>query len=404
MKTKFISLLLSSCLVFTQMHSQNVWTQKANFGGTARNFSFGFSIGAMGYIGAGLNGAAYANDFWQYNPATNTWAQMASITNGRAAAITFVIGSKAYVCAGAGSVQYNDLQEYDPALNLWTAKANLPAQGRYGGFGFSINGMGYAGGGNPGSGTSQCLTDFYEYNPATNSWLQKANFPGYPRYGMAGIAIGNNGYAGLGLNQIGAALFFNDWFEYSPVNNVWATKANLPATARNYPFCFVIGNTGYLGGGENVVALNDFWSYDATNDAWQQLINFGGGNRWSAAGFSIGNFGYAGTGSDFTIKYNDFWEYSPLVGINESHGERSRTIIGPSPTNGNIEINFQENFSIPTQFEVYSTQGKKVFSKTIASNQKKVKVDLKNLCDGVYFYSLTDAGRKIQNGKFQIIK
>jgi hypothetical protein len=39
------------------------WTQKANFGGSARYGAYGFSIGLNGYIGAGFDGSD-RDDFW----------------------------------------------------------------------------------------------------------------------------------------------------------------------------------------------------------------------------------------------------------------------------------------------------------------------------------------------------
>ena len=36
----------------------------------------GFSIGSKGYIGTGYNGSLY-KDFWEYDPATNAWTQKA---------------------------------------------------------------------------------------------------------------------------------------------------------------------------------------------------------------------------------------------------------------------------------------------------------------------------------------
>ena len=35
----------------------NTWTQKADFGGTARKNAVGFSIGTKGYIGTGCDGS-----------------------------------------------------------------------------------------------------------------------------------------------------------------------------------------------------------------------------------------------------------------------------------------------------------------------------------------------------------
>jgi hypothetical protein len=55
----------------------NTWTQKADFGGTARLFAVGFSIGSKGYIGTGIIGSAppgiiVTKDFWEYDPGSCT--------------------------------------------------------------------------------------------------------------------------------------------------------------------------------------------------------------------------------------------------------------------------------------------------------------------------------------------
>ena len=48
--------------------STNTWTQKLDFGGTARHGAVGFAIGNKGYIGTGYNGTSGTKDFWEYNP------------------------------------------------------------------------------------------------------------------------------------------------------------------------------------------------------------------------------------------------------------------------------------------------------------------------------------------------
>ncbi|MCX5849701.1 MAG: hypothetical protein NTW65_09645 [Deltaproteobacteria bacterium] len=61
--------------------SDGTWTQKADFGGTARGFAVGFSIGNKGYIGGGVS-TAWNNDFWEYDPANDTWTQKADFGGG----------------------------------------------------------------------------------------------------------------------------------------------------------------------------------------------------------------------------------------------------------------------------------------------------------------------------------
>ena len=58
----------------------DVWTQKTNFGGTARNLASGFSIGGKGYLGTGHDGSPQ-NDFWQYTPESNPCVPPSSARN-----------------------------------------------------------------------------------------------------------------------------------------------------------------------------------------------------------------------------------------------------------------------------------------------------------------------------------
>jgi len=76
--------------------STNTWTQKADFGGSARGWAVGFSIGTKGYIGTGadnLNGDL--KDFWEWNQSTNVWSQKADFGGtGRNAAVGFPLAVK----------------------------------------------------------------------------------------------------------------------------------------------------------------------------------------------------------------------------------------------------------------------------------------------------------------------
>src|SRR5258706_114127 len=107
----------------TSSQAQNTWTQKADFGGTARYDAVGFSIGSKGYIGTGEDGIYpyWKNDFWEYDPSTNTWIQKADFGGtARSNAVGFSIGSKGYIGTGSdGNYPYekNDFWEYDPSTN-----------------------------------------------------------------------------------------------------------------------------------------------------------------------------------------------------------------------------------------------------------------------------------------------
>ena len=61
-----------------------------------RRHAVGFSIGNKGYVGTGYdNNINYHNDFWEYDPATDTWTQKANFGGGaRYGAVGFSIGTR----------------------------------------------------------------------------------------------------------------------------------------------------------------------------------------------------------------------------------------------------------------------------------------------------------------------
>jgi N-acetylneuraminic acid mutarotase len=307
----------------------NTWNQKANFGGTARYYAVGFSIGLKGYIGTGNDSTSALDlkkDFWEYDPATNTWTQKADFGGvARWYAVGFSIGSKGYIGTGQNmNFNYlNDFWEYDPSANTWTQKANFGGAPITAAVGFNIGSKGYIGTGFNSSWNS--TKDFWEYDPSNNTWTQKANFGGAARHSAVGFSIGNKGYIGTGI--VNTPIYFNDLWEYDPFTDTWTQKANYSGGPRYQAVGFGIGNKGYIGTGEDDISTghNDFWEYNPAVNNWTQKANFGGGPaRVTAVGFSIGSRGFIGTGLSglyLDIREKDFWEYT------------SSCILPPNPSN-----------------------------------------------------------------------
>jgi N-acetylneuraminic acid mutarotase len=295
-------LFLSLLFVASPASTQNAWTQKADFGGVARYWASGFSAGTKVYMGTGYNGASY-NDFWEYNPATNVWAQKANYPGaGRLYVTGFSIGNKGYFGCGWNNGYMNDFWEYDPATNVWTQKANFPGVARWGAAGFSIGTKGYIGVGDAAGNGTGCQTDFYEYNPATNTWSAKASFPGAAVYGAASFSIGTKGYIGTGY---GNGLEHKEFYEYDQVTNAWSQKADFGGTARYQDVGFSIGTTGYIGLGSTGT---DFWAWDQATNTWSIRAGFPTGAVNVCVGVSVGGKGYVGTGQAAT---RQFYEYTP---------------------------------------------------------------------------------------------
>lgn len=240
----------------------------------------------------------------------------------RAEAVFFTIGEKGYIVTGQQYENFTyvckkDLWELDPVTNTWTQKADFPGPGRYAAFGFSINAKGYLGYGL--SSPFNYLTDFWEYDVNENSWTEKANIGILPREGAVAITIGDKGYIGTGTchgTQSNGRL--KDWWEYNPKEDKWTQKADFKGEARTSAVSFTLNSKGYLGCGLGESnALADFWEYDPAIDMWAEKAAFKGGPRISAVGFSIANYGYVGTGYKeiWAEPQIDFWEYS---GFNNS--------------------------------------------------------------------------------------
>jgi|JI10StandDraft_1071094.scaffolds.fasta_scaffold03411_19 hypothetical protein len=305
-------LILSAYSSF--VFSQGTWTQKANFGGTQRDGTIGFSIGTKGYIGTGRNSVSAAEyvDFWEFDPSTNSWSQKADFGGGaRHDAVGFSINNKGYVGTGVnvnGPVFFNDFWEYDPFSNVWSQKANFGGSGRYGACGFSIGSSGYIGTGYDGT----WKKDFWKYNTVTDTWIQKSDYGGIPRYEAASFSIDGNGYLGTGENNITP---LNDFWKYDTTGNSWTQVANFAGGARWSTISFSVLGNGFVGTGVNgSTAFIDIWIYSPASDTWSQVSSLGGGARHDAVGFSINNKGYSGTGNGPSGNKNDFWEFNYNAG------------------------------------------------------------------------------------------
>lgn len=204
------------------------------------------------------------------NAQGGTWVQKANFGgNARIEAAAFSIGTKGYIGTGVSSftplVYYQDFWEYDPATDVWTQKADVPPFKRFGAIGFSVGSKGYIGLGKSSTGTVQ--NDLWEYNPSSNSWAPKANCIAR-RFGAVGFSIGNKGYIGTGNDEFGQER--REFFSYNPSTNSWASKAMFGGTARIFAVGFSIGGTGYIGTGfdYNAPVRRDFWAYDTTFNTW----------------------------------------------------------------------------------------------------------------------------------------
>ena len=113
-----------------------------------------------------------------------------------------------------------------------------------------------------------------------------------PADGSVGFSIGNKGYVGAGYD--GSNL--KDFWEYNPANDTWTRVADFEGRPRNGAASFTIRNKAYVGTGADTIGLKDFWEYDPTGNTWTRKADFAGAARAGAAGFAAGGNGYMGLG------------------------------------------------------------------------------------------------------------
>ena len=255
------------------------WTRKAVFPPGLRVNACGFAIEPYGYVTCGRSfgsSPGQKNDLWQYNPATDVWTQKANITLAtREYAMVFVVNGKAYVGSGTSVAApplapYSpSMREYNPATDTWTNKAQIPDvnnppfkdNGRGMATAFAFGGYGYV---TNGIGNGSLLTDTRRYNPLTDTWTSLST-PFGSILGGTGISNANRGFLCFGQAGVGQTTFNTVWQLDSTL--VWTPKSNFPSLSRKFTQGFTVACNTYILGGQNYNVTNtppntnliDFW-------------------------------------------------------------------------------------------------------------------------------------------------
>jgi hypothetical protein len=176
-----------------------------------------FTIGSYGYVCTGElgGGGGVIKKLWQYSPSNDTWTAKADYPgSARKSSCAFTIGTKAFLGHGfdGNSTFYADFYSYSPIANVWTSKASFPNGGVYQAQSFAIFDKGYVVGGYDGSDDQKTT---YVYDTLNNSWTQKSDLPGGKFHNGISFEINNQGYAGLGANN-GGSSWYSHLYKFNP--------------------------------------------------------------------------------------------------------------------------------------------------------------------------------------------
>jgi Kelch motif len=191
-------------------------------GPPARYRAGGSTDGQYVYVyGGGNSTGGYYNDLWRWNPATQTWTQLANMPTAKQNIQGAYWNGKIYVPGGFNGAHITENAIYDIATNTWTTGAPLPAAQT--GANVAFSNKVYNFGGNPGPQNTVTI-----YDIATNTWSNGAAMPVAITYGRAAVA----GFAPFAYYAGGiTTVTVNTLYRYDFAANTWATMAPLQ-TAR----------------------------------------------------------------------------------------------------------------------------------------------------------------------------
>lgn len=200
-----------------------------------------------------------------------TWIYKTPMTMGRFAGGTAAVDEVIYTIGGHEGALYGRMNEaYNTTTDTWTTKAPLPhGDGRYGISAIAVGGKIYTFGGTNIWGNYN-NDNIDEYDPSTDTWI--ANKAKYPVIVSVVMLAEHNGkiYSFGGSHyKVGLPFYIHDnVYEYDPSSNSLLQKASMP-TARSHAFAGTVGDRIYVIGGNNYTNLLDVVEeYDIVSDTW----------------------------------------------------------------------------------------------------------------------------------------
>lgn len=256
---------------------------------------FGFALGGRLYVGGGSG-----KDVWSYNPDTIQWTRKADLPDFQGGASGFAVGGKGYCVGGINNgVDLKKVLEYDPTGNTWTAKGNFSGTAREAAVAVVVGSYAYFGTGLA-SGTP--LNDWWRYDPSTDSWLARAALPGAARAAASAFSASGIAHVAFGFKVDSGIVRLHDVWGYDPASNSWDQKADYGyAGARDGAIAFSFPSAGYAGGGWNGVDdFDDFASYRPDTDAWTGVEDPPRGGIIGPVSLTLGS-GYIVGGQYFNV-------------------------------------------------------------------------------------------------------
>jgi N-acetylneuraminic acid mutarotase len=311
----------------------NPWKTKANM----LTERFGLSAcevnGKIYVIGGAANSSnSPISTVEEYNPATDTWTIKSSqMPTPRAWFAACVVNGKIYTIGGAQNVMgagFSTVEVYDPVADTWTSKTDMPTA-RFVFAASVVNGKIYAIGGKPRHGAAP-LTIVEEYNPEADTWTSKSSME-MARFGLTAGTVNDKIYAIGGSSSLNAPFWTLPTVEeYDPATDTWVTKANIQA-ARGYFASSVVNSRVYVvGGGKNLDTsiLSTVEEYNPIVDTWSPKTDMPTA-RFSLSTCTVNDKIYAIGGAVTDWSTYQYWQGCSTVEEYDPSSDPT-TVIDPS--------------------------------------------------------------------------
>lgn len=392
---KRIFTIISIGLVVTGFaQTQNFWTKKNDFGALKRERASAFSVNGKGYVGMGVDtNEVVHKDLWEYDYLTDAWTQKASLPGSvRRDAIGLAIDNFGYIGLGIDSAEafqgnaLADFWQYNPATNTWTQKANYPGAGGLGIYfatAFSLDHKGFVCCGKIGS--DNYSNEVWEYKPFSDTWAQRGNFPAGDRYQLSSFVVNGVAFVGLGADY---NTYRKDMWEYNAGSDVWTQKANFAGGERGSASTFTLGQRGFVCLGADGGLKNDLWEYNPFQDSWTARASYDGSARKTAIAFTVNGKAYVGTGNGYSGKKGSMYEYTPMLilGVNETENATAISVY-PNPVADHFTI--EQNSTDISNYELISLDGKLLMN-IAATNENSIRAERNEIAAGCYLLLAKD--------------
>lgn len=385
------------CLLSISSQAQDAWARKDSVNGPPRSSCASFVLGGEGFVIGGIGVTSFKRKMYSYDVEQNDWdsEEVLGGINGdgleRGGAVGFTILGKGYIGLGQGNTvpYFSDFWEYDPQTEAWTQKADFIGSARRQAVGFAIDSFGYVGTGQDQNGLTK---DFFKYQVDSNSWVQLSDFNGSPRKGAVGFSVGGQGYLSTGDDGV----YTNDFWLYIPENDTWEQKPDFPGTPRTgavgwgiFPQIFIA--CGY----DNTLSYKkDVWEYNFYGNQWVQRSDFTGSARTNATAFTINGIGYLGLGYDGDFQ-DDFYAYTPILS-NETLTSQLSISLYPNPTSEFIQISGLKNTE-SYNLSIYDLNGKICYQTNISSTSNTIHLNNSYFNTGVYICKVNSKTSQFQS-------